>query len=278
MIHIRAMTLADVPFGMRLKEQAGWNQLEVDWLRLLALEPVGCFVAELDGRPAGTLTTCLFGPVAWIAMVLVDSSLRKRGVGAAMMEHALSFLDKRGVRTIRLDATPLGQPIYEKLGFVTDYTLARYAGIPQLAGPSDEVRPARSEDLPAIVTVDQAVTGTDRKKLLDRLFTERPEEARVVERWGRVVAYLMARAGARAWQVGPCIGGIESARLLVEDACHRHAGQPVFLDIPLDLTPATELAEAVGLREQRRLTRMTRGVALNESVECLCCSSGPAKG
>src|SRR5215470_13964397 len=103
------MTVDDIPLGMRLKEQAGWNQTEADWRRFLDLEPEGCFVAELDSVPAGTTLTCTFGPVAWIAMVLVDAALRGRGIGKALMVHALDFLDRRGVRTVRLDATPLGQ-------------------------------------------------------------------------------------------------------------------------------------------------------------------------
>src|SRR5438094_512550 len=66
------MTAADVPLGMELKRFAGWNQTEADWRRLLDLEPDGCFVAELDGTPSATLATCIFGAVAWIAMVLVQ--------------------------------------------------------------------------------------------------------------------------------------------------------------------------------------------------------------
>ena len=62
MLRIRGMTVADIPLGMRLKEQAGWNQVEGDWRRLLDLQPDGCFVAELDDVPAGTVTTCRFGP------------------------------------------------------------------------------------------------------------------------------------------------------------------------------------------------------------------------
>lgn len=38
MIRIRAMSLADVPLGLRLKEQAGWNQTEADWVRFIEME------------------------------------------------------------------------------------------------------------------------------------------------------------------------------------------------------------------------------------------------
>jgi len=64
---------------MRLKEQVGWNQLEADWRRLLELQPDGCFFAELGGVPLGTVTTCRFGAVAWIAMMLVDEAYRRQG-------------------------------------------------------------------------------------------------------------------------------------------------------------------------------------------------------
>src|SRR5215216_3234927 len=120
------MTAADVASGLRLKEQAGWNQLEADWRRLLDLQPDGCFVAEVDGAVVGTVTTCRFGPVGWVAMMLVDEALRGRGIGRALMVRALEDLDAHGVRSVRLDATPLGRPLYESLGFVAEATFARF--------------------------------------------------------------------------------------------------------------------------------------------------------
>src|SRR5262249_32451649 len=108
------MTEPDIALGMRLKQQAGWNQTEADWRRCLALEPDGCFVAELDSQSVGTVTTCTFGDVAWVAMVLVEETVRGRGIGRALMERALAYLESTGVRCVRLDATPLGRPLYEK--------------------------------------------------------------------------------------------------------------------------------------------------------------------
>src|SRR5437867_4267393 len=111
MIHLRLMTGADLPLGMRLKQQAGWNQLETDWRRFLDMQPDGYFVAEMDGVPVGTTATCIFGPVAWIAMVLVDAAARGQGIGTALMRYAIIFLERQQVRSIRLDATALGRPI-----------------------------------------------------------------------------------------------------------------------------------------------------------------------
>ncbi len=278
MVHIRPLTNADVPLGMRLKQQAGWNQLEADWRRFLDMEPDGCFVAEWDGIPVGTTTTCVFGAVAWIAMVLVDAAVRGQGIGKALMQHALAYLDQRGVRRVRLDATPMGQPLYEKLGFCVEYSLARYEGKLPRADPVAGVATAQSEQFEALLQLDQAITATDRRKLLLRLFIERPEALRVVEREGRVLGFLTVRSGIRALQIGPCLAAAEAGPLLLADAWHRYAGQFVFVDIPIGNATAVALAQAQGLAVQRPLIRMCRGPVIAERFTELWASSGPEKG
>src|SRR5262249_8240740 len=75
---IRLMTGRDIPAGQRLREQAGWNQSDDDWRRLLAWEPTGCFVGELDGKIVGSTSTTVYGnQLAWIGMVLVDLDHRR---------------------------------------------------------------------------------------------------------------------------------------------------------------------------------------------------------
>ena len=75
---------------------------------MLALQPEGCFVAEWQGEPAGTLTTCIFPEEAWIAMVLVDERRRGCGIGTTLLEHALAFLDARGVALRAAGCDPHG--------------------------------------------------------------------------------------------------------------------------------------------------------------------------
>ena len=42
---IRGMLDADVEAAVGLSSNAGWNQTSADWLRLLAYQTDGCFVA-----------------------------------------------------------------------------------------------------------------------------------------------------------------------------------------------------------------------------------------
>jgi GNAT superfamily N-acetyltransferase len=278
MIRVRPMTDADLPLGLRLCRAAGWNQTPADWRRFLDLQPDGCFVAESGGTPLGTTTTCTFGDVAWIAMVLVEASARGRGIGTGLLRHALALLDGRGIATVRLDATPLGQPLYERLGFVEQFRLARHEGVLPPAPSADATEDASPEQWEALAALDEEVTGMDRRRLLYRLFAEQPGGVRQVRRAGRPAGYLAFREGSRAIQIGPCIAAPEAGPLLLAAAWRRHAGRRVYLDVPLPNPAAGRLAEAAGLAVQRHLTRMCRGVPVGERLGWLWASSGPEKG
>src|SRR5262249_53789699 len=184
MIRIRVMTFADVEFGLRLKQENGWNQTAADWARFLAMQPDGCFVAEEDGEPVGTVTTCVFGTVAWIGMMLVEKERRGRGIGRALLTHALDFLDGNSIRTIRLDATPLGEPLYPRLSFVEQFALCRFEGEPSAGDPISGVEKGGKEDQRSALALDRQVTNMDRRKLLGELFCERPDQLRIVRRGG----------------------------------------------------------------------------------------------
>ena len=119
-MRLRTMTRTDIPAGIRLKEIAGWNQTAADWERFLNASPEGCFVAEVGGKVCGTATTISYEKrFAWVGMVLVDPEYRSHGIGTKLLERAIEYLDTSKIPTVKLDATPLGRPLYEKLGFHT---------------------------------------------------------------------------------------------------------------------------------------------------------------
>jgi GNAT superfamily N-acetyltransferase len=278
MLRIRLFTAADQELGLRLSRQAGWNQTAADWRRVFDLEPDGGFVAEWDGTPVGTAMTTRFGDVAWLSMVLVDQSMRRRGVGTALVEHALGELDHRGVLTIRLDATSLGQPLYERLGFVEQFRLARCAGVLPPAVPVDGVESAAPSCWEQLAAFDRSVTRTERRRLLLRLLDEQPESARCAWRDGRIAGYLVSRPGAEAVQIGPCCADPNAGERLFRDAWRRLGGQRVYIDVPIGNAPAMRVIEATGLAVQRPFVRMVRGPRVHEDLDRLWASAGPEKG
>lgn len=279
MLPIRTMTLDDVPLGMRLKDLAGWNQTEADWRRLLALEPDGCFVAECDGRPAGTTCVSVFAPIGWVSMVLVDPPMRGRGIATRLMEHALAYLDGCGVGAVRLDATPLGRAVYEKLGFVAEYEVARWEGLAAGGPVGPGIASAGPADVAAVAAMDEAATGADRRPLLHRLRQEQPETMKVLMRGQRIAGYSWVRPGSRAIEIGPVVAlDSASGEVLADAALSDCSGRRVFMDVPVPNLPAMRWAEARGLRIQRPFTRMRRGRPVPDQPLLLWAGFGPEKG
>ncbi len=282
-ISLRTMTPDDIELGMRLKQQAGWNQTVHDWQRFLTLEPEGCFVAAWDGRDVATTTTCVFGSVGWIAMVLVHESYRHRGIATRLVQRALEHLTRRSVRTVRLDATPDGRPVYARLGFVADYELARFHGTgkplrrepsrPFLKGFRDISRPE------AIVDLDGRATGVPRTGFLGRLLREFPQQAVAIQQESSLQGFTFFRPGSEAFQLGPTVAlNSQAGRALGDWALEQIQESAVYVDIPLANTHAVEWAQSRGLIEQRRFWRMSQGQSVDDDPTILWTSSGPEKG
>lgn len=285
MIRIRLMTAEDVLLGVRLTSQNGWNQTPADWWRFLVMQPEGCLVAELAGVAVGTAVVTAFGAVAWISMVLVEQNVRGRGVGKALLSRAVQVADELGCKSIRLDATPLGQPLYKSLGFASQYELTRYAGtavatvVSSASSDSVAVYRASPDDVAAILAIDSTATRTQRGKFLTRLFAEAPDAVRVAWNDGRIAGYLTTRPGSDAIQLGPCIAEThEVGYALLNDALSRHASSRVYWDLPSSHSAAARLAQIAGLAPQRTFVRMCRGGTVNDDVARLWASSGPELG
>ncbi|MBN2591906.1 MAG: GNAT family N-acetyltransferase [Sedimentisphaerales bacterium] len=296
MIEIRQMRTGDLRLGLRLSRQAGWNQTESDWLRFMSMEPEGCFVAEFNGCPVGTTATCIFDKIAWIAMVLVDKESRGQGVGTKLLKHSLNYLDGLKIKTVRLDATDLGRPIYEKLGFVPEYELARFEGIAQpckkeppggslkrslgmvIPAPSPKPAALRMPPFADMIEFDRQITGTNRAKMLGRLFNEFPRNIRILTDGDKIEGFITMRPGANAVQVGPCTATINAGSALLSDALNRCAGKAVFIDMPTGNVHAVKIGESSGLKIQRRFMRMCRGERIKDNIEAIWAGSGPEKG
>ena len=254
---IRHLSEADLPFANEVREIAGWNQTLVDWRRFLSLEPEGCFLAEHDSQPAGTATTTCYGDadLAWIGMVLVHPDFRRRGIGTALLEHCIRHLrETRGIRCVKLDATPEGQPLYEKLGFEAEWGLRRWAWR-KAKGTEAQRHKAPLEK--RHFGLDRDTFGADRRRLLESL--EKGGIATITSEHG----FGLARKGSRATYLGPISAtdtepGLEILRSLIASVEPGPEGL-IFIDLPDENEAATELVNDLGFEPVRTLTRMYLG-------------------
>jgi Acetyltransferase (GNAT) domain len=194
------------------------------------------------------------------------------------MAHALHHLDGLGVRTVRLDATPLGRSLYDRLGFFGEYPLARLAGVPVYSGSVRATLPFDPGLLGRFLDLDRTATGTDRGRLIQLLAQESPESIRTAGPDGEITGYLMGRPGSDAWQVGPCIAKREAGPILMGDALWRLRDRPVLVDIPTANVEAMGLAQGSGLTIRRDFLRMCRGEKVADEPREIWASSGPEMG
>jgi len=151
------------------------------------------FVADAGGAIVGTGMATINGTVAWIGIVWVDASFRRRGLGRALTQAAIDAAEAAGCRTLLLVATSAGRPLYERMGFSvqTTYRILEAPGLGPDGGPPDaRVRAFETGDLQAMLKLDGSATGEDRGHLLAAFAT--PESGRcLVDAAGAVRGFIV---------------------------------------------------------------------------------------
>jgi len=259
-IEVRLLRESDIPAALRLKKLAQWNQTENDWLRLLRLQPSGCFCATIDGDVVATTTTTTYGhELAWIGMVLVDPKHRKLGIATKLMRVAIEYLSRAGVTTIKLDATPAGRLVYENLGFKEESLIERWEGIAGaravVCSTLDTV--ARREAL----ALDRDSFGADRSTLIEMLIEDSyvaPLFATAAD--GQLTGYALARHGSAAIYVGPLLAtDAAAATTLLDGLLSQVSGKHVYIDMNTNFEGARQILTERSFVKQRDLIRMFYG-------------------
>jgi GNAT superfamily N-acetyltransferase len=218
------------------------------------LEPDGWFLAEESGRIVGTVGTIGYGAFAYIGLMAVHPEAQRRGVGRALLEHALGWLDGRGVGCAVLDATEYGVPLYRSLGFVetgTSHDLQATRPVIGL-GAGVELVTDREE----IAALDRALFGADRGRLWRRLWDESPGGMTVVrDAGGAAIGY----ACARRWGLGPWgARTLEAAQALLA----AHADLPIGVLralVPGENEAGRAMLARYGFVQRRVVRHMRRG-------------------
>lgn len=81
------------------------------------------FVAEQDGEILGTVMAGYDGHRGWLYAVAVAAAARRRGIGAALVRHALRELRMRGCEKVNLqvrDGNDAAVAFYQALGFAVE--------------------------------------------------------------------------------------------------------------------------------------------------------------
>jgi tRNA(Met) C34 N-acetyltransferase TmcA len=218
-------------------------------------------------------------------MVLVDPEYRNRGIGTRLLQRAIEHLDDLKIPAIKLDATPQGKPLYEKLKFVSEYDIERWtlrrsaseAAKASGSGARDSLSPRHLE---SICKADQEVCGADRSLLLKSLHEDAPEFTAGTWNAGVIEGYAFGRRGSFADHLGPWMArDTSTARQLLETFLAHSSREFVLVDYLKSNAIAGGLLRSFGFSYSRVLTRMYRGSNDHPGrSELLCAILGPEFG
>jgi len=242
---VQPLRAADVPAAIALLERVGLPSGAANLARYLRWQRAGAWGVVEHGALVGMVTLLQFGHVGFVGCMAVDPGRQARGLGRVLLEHAHAAGRRAGVITLLLEATPSGQRLYEKLGYVVDHETLIVSR--SRVAPSDPV--ALDHERRAIFELDRGATGSPRDVMIGGLIDEGRggvERTTVLAGYGLVV-------GDR---LGPVIARDPGAgRALVD----RLAGACTVAAVPAPNEPAMAAFAANGFGYTRSLRRMRLG-------------------
>jgi GNAT superfamily N-acetyltransferase len=252
-----ALEERDLDEATALSTALNWPYRPDDWKFAHALGE-GLALHHGD-RLIGTAMRWDYGPdFATIGMVIVDSDFRGQGLGARLVD---GLLDGAGPRSIILNATLDGLPLYRRRNFVEFDQICQHQGIArpfsrQVSSP--RIEQANEEDWSALVELDLLATGMPRDRLLAALadcgdtFVLRGDD-------GTVLGYAVCREFGRGHVIGPVVApALNEAMALIGHAMDGLAGSFVRVDTSARSGLGGWLAEQ-GLLKVDTVETMVRG-------------------
>lgn len=258
-LSIRPFSDRDIGFAVAQALREGWDCPESVFATLAAHDPQGCFIAEIDGRRVGMITSTCYARSAWLGNLIVSPECRRQGIGERLMRHAIDRLEAGGIKTFRLEADPMGVGIYTRLGFIAQFESPRFSKEPPHDAASSSAERIDAADWEAVRAFDALCFGDDRSAML-RAFMKTARATYCVRLNGRVEGFAMALPAAKGVRLGPLVArSPEVAAYLVDALMAEYKDAPIITAVPGLNAAAVSLFESRGLDRRTSSLRMLKG-------------------
>lgn len=252
------MTATDLHSMIRLTDQEHWGFGTRDLKRMMALQPGGCLVATIRGRPIGLTTTIAYGKdLGWIGNVVVNQKYRGAGIGSRLVQSGINHLLRAHVKRIGLNSYPENEAMYKRLGFKTK---GSFASLSTSHSAGDITGRIVKTPFRAILRLDKRAFGADRARLLRRLHREFPKCWTWISNDSRASGYSLVKQYRDSSEIGPLICkemNQENAAKLLRSSIALANKWPLEMSVPEPNSIIMEVGESLGFRVERRGVMMT---------------------
>jgi GNAT superfamily N-acetyltransferase len=259
----------DARAGLALSTEAHWNQNESDWRFFLTKGSVfgvrdssGLLIASAALLPYSSDN-------AWISMVLVTESWRRRRLATRLVDACLAAAAAQKL-TAWLDATPAGASVYGPLGFAPTLQLRRL----RLEGAGAEAAPSLSVcDIDEFIARDGGAMGFDRGALLREL-SGRPGSRLL----SNGEAAGLVRDGRKARHIGPLFSDRPEQALAMVSEIVRSETATFLIDAVNEQEEFLQGLTGSGWNIERPFLRMRFGRASAQTAKPPFAVAGPEYG
>ena len=265
MFSVKVMRRKDFKFATELANTMDWQMAIEDFMFMTQLEPEGNFVILDNSKPIGIATSISYGKAGWFGNLIVKEEYRPLGAGAIMVNHAINYLQRKGVETIGLYAYPPMKQFYSSLGFKsnTDFTVMctqlnqtpRQKNLPKIT----------KLDLPEIAEFDKKCFGGDRSRLLESIISEKRNQAYKIADTDGVVGFVASTVYENEAFIGPLVcrqNDFDTATFLIREVLAKLNNKRVYAVLPKASSPLLDEFLRFGFVEWFFVSRMFLGKAV----------------
>ena len=258
---LRVMSADDAPAAMTLLHEIGWNHSLEQIQRNIAWGGQGSFCLAFDNEIVATAIAFKYSDrLAWVGLVVSDPAYQRRGFARRLMNHAMQYLST--VESVMLDASLLGFPLYDSMGFKSLYKINAYTCAPKHFELSRTVRPMTASDLPTVIAMDADMIGLPRPQVINWLFET--GKAFVAAEQDLIVGFTFVKWNVdilrlAAWNARD----VATAELLLQVGSNLalEGGYTYRIDVPEPNDQARDIVTRNELSIERSVTRMVYGKA-----------------
>ena len=262
----------DALAGLALSTEAHWNQNEADW-RFFLTEGT---VFGVRGPDNNLIASAALLPYtsgnAWISMVLVTASWRRRGLATRLVDACLAAAAKQDLVSW-LDATPAGATVYGPLGFAPTLQLRRLWLAHAISTKAEAPPSLSSCGIEEFTAKDRLAMGFDRSALLSELSGR--QGSRLLSNGGAVA---LVRDGRSARHIGPLYAESPDQGLALVNEIVRSGSATLLIDAVHEQEQFLHGLIRSGWTVERPFQRMRFGHTAMPTAELPFAVAGPEYG
>jgi GNAT superfamily N-acetyltransferase len=262
MFQIKRLAQKDYEFAVDLANTMDWNMATEDFEFMASLEPEGCFVLVEGSKRLGIATCISYGKVGWFGNLIIKPEYRNRGGGSALVNHALAYLNGKGVETVGLYAYSNLVDFYESLGFNQDEDFSVLHSERVISVSANVLPMMQKRQFPAINKLDSQCFGGDRKRLLESIILDEGNVSYCISEGRKTVGYVAATVYDKMAWIGPLVcqdQRQDDALLLVRAVLAKLDGKSVYTVVSKKDTLLIDAFTFFGLTEEFSVSRMFHG-------------------